>query len=119
MKIIQILVIALFSTPVFATTTFTCNFNVFADNEGLHEEELSLTFLIDADAEKAYMIGNNGSSEVAHIYRGDGRSFIEITTTGNVMVTTITPDMKAVHSRNSVMFGMLMPSQFYGVCVVQ
>ena len=107
------------SSQAFASTTFTCQFSTFSDNEGTHEGELSLTYLVDEDAGKAYMIGNNGSNEVVEIYKGDGRSFIEVTSTGNVMVTTVTPDLKAVHSRNSVMFGELIPTQYYGECLVQ
>ena len=119
MKYIVLIFVSLCASQVLATTTYTCQFSTFSDGEGVHEEELSLTFLVDEGAGKAYIMGNNGSNEVAHVYQGDGRSFIEITITGNVMVTTITPSMKAVHSRNSVMFGESIPSQYYGEGVVK
>ena len=119
MKVIALAILFLASTNVLATTTYTCNFDSFSDDEGKHSGELVLTYLVDEDVDKAYIIGNNGSNEVVQIFRGDGRSFLEITATGNVMATTITPSLKAVHSRNSVMFGQLIPSQYYGECVVQ
>jgi len=118
-KMFSFLILLLASTSALATTTYTCKFDSFSDDKGKHSGDLLLTFLLDEDADKAYIIGNNGSNEVAHIYRGDGRSFVEISATGNVMVTTISPDLKAVHSRNSVMLGQIIPSQYYGECVVQ
>ena len=111
--------LVLVSLESFATNTYKCIFDSYSDAGGIHKEVLNLTFLVDESADKAYIIGNNGSNEVAHIFRGDGRSFVEITVTGNVFVTTITPDMQAVHSRNSVMFGDLLPSQYYGRCSSQ
>lgn len=119
MRAIGFLILLVASTCVLATTTYNCSFGSFSDNKGNHADKLELAFLIDDESEKAYIIGNNGSSEVAHIYRGDGRSFVEITGTGNVMVTTIAPNLKAVHSRNSVMLGQIIPSQYYGECVVR
>lgn len=63
------------------------------------------------------MLGNLGSVEVLEV-KSDGQiSFIQQTDTGNIMTTTITSDMKSVHSRNSVMLGKLIPSQYYGECV--
>ncbi|WLQ14345.1 hypothetical protein O5O45_00120 [Hahella aquimaris] len=119
MKVFISVVLLLTSMNVLATKTYTCTFGSFSDDEGKHDGELLLTYLLDEKAEKSYVIGNNGTNEVAHIFRGDGRSFIEITASGNIMVTTITPELMAVHSRNSVMFGKLLPSQYYGNCVVQ
>ena len=49
----------------------------------------------------------------------DGVSFVEITASGNVMVTAITKSGEAVHSRNGIMFNELVPSQYYGKCVRQ
>ncbi|UZJ43815.1 hypothetical protein OOT55_14280 [Marinimicrobium sp. C6131] len=119
MKVFASVLLLLASVNVLANKTYTCTFDSFSDNEGKHDSDLSLTYLLDEDAEKFYVIGNNGRGEVIHIFRGDARSFIEVTGTGNVMVTTITPELRAVHSRNSVMFGELIPSQYYGKCVVE
>lgn len=114
-KIIYIL--AIFSTPVFATQTYICNFTNYSDQKGNHKEKFKLIFVIDKKADKAHMIGNNGSNPVVHVDKGNGKSFVEITGLGNVMTTTIDSKMKAVHSRNSVGFsGELLPSQYYGFC---
>ncbi|MDZ4151438.1 hypothetical protein, partial [Methylicorpusculum sp.] len=52
------------STNALATTTYTCTFDSFSDDEGKHGGELLLTCLVDEAADKAYIIGNNGSNEV-------------------------------------------------------
>ena len=96
--------------------TFYCDYTSYSDEEGNHEvkDKFVLTFLVDGD--NAYIIGNNGSEPV-EVVAGDGKvSFIEITATGNLMTTAITADGKSVHSRNSIMFGDLIPSQYYGTC---
>jgi hypothetical protein len=64
-------------------------------------------------------MGNNGSAEVKVIQNLGGISFVEVTTSGNVMVTTITKSGDAVHSRNAVMQAQLIPSQYYGRCVAK
>ena len=115
-----IFLLALFSTSAFATQTFECIFTNFSDQKGNHKETLKLTFLIDKEAEKSYIIGNNGSNPVAHFDRGNGISFVEVTGLGNSMSTTIDTKMNAVHSRNSVgILGKLLPSQYYGSCVAK
>jgi uncharacterized protein YuzE len=119
MKLLLTSMLFLVSSQVFATSTYECKFDSFSDGKTIVKEDFKLTFLVDEKADKAYILGNNGSNEVANIYRGDGRTFIEITGTGNVMTTTITPELEAVHSRHSVMFGKLIPSQYYGKCGVK
>ncbi|GLO63828.1 hypothetical protein MACH09_43360 [Vibrio sp. MACH09] len=48
----------------------------------------------------------------------DQITFVEITGVKNVMTTTMAFDNgKSVHSRNTVSFGDLIPSQYYGSCV--
>ena len=101
------------------TTTFVCDYKTSSDPEdGLQKvtNPFILTFVIDNENDKAYMVGNNGSEEVTIIPNSDGLTFIGITETGNVMATTIVKSGATVHSRNSVMFGDLIPSQFYGQC---
>jgi len=104
-----------------ATTSYTCKFTLEATPKGLTKQAkpFELRFLVDSSAEKAYLLGNAGSSEVELIPNRDGISFIEITGSGNVMVTAITKSGEAVHSRNGIMFKELVPSQFYGSCVLQ
>lgn len=119
MKLLLSSMLFLVSSQVFATSTYECKFDSFSDGKTIGKEDFKLTFLVDEKADKAYILGNNGSNEVVNIYRGDGRTFIEITDTGNVMTTTVTPELEAVHSRHSVMFGKLIPSQYYGKCAVK
>jgi hypothetical protein len=98
--------------------TYDCTFTHRNTQNGLEKEKLKLTFAISEIDDKAHVIGNTGTpSEVFHIDKGFGKTFIEITDLGNVMTTTIDKKMKAVHSRNTVGFsGKLIPQQFYGSC---
>lgn len=101
------------------TTTFVCDYKTSSDAEnGLQKvtKPFILTFVIDNENEKSYMVGNNGSNEVITISRGDGLTFVEVTETGNVMTTTIVKSGATVHSRNTAMFGELIASQYYGQC---
>lgn len=116
--------IAVFLGPLAAqgaTTSYTCRFTLEATPKGLSKQvkPLELRFVVDTTAKKAYLIGNAGSSEVEIIPNTDGISFVEITESGNVMVTAITKSGEAVHSRNGIMFKELVPSQYYGRCVSQ
>ncbi|WP_434352570.1 hypothetical protein VH441_04900 [Psychrobacter sp. HD31] len=117
MKLLTSIMLFFVCTHVFATVNYDCNFDSFSNGKTLDEEDLKLTFLLDDISGKAYIIGNNGSKEVAYIFNDEARTFIEITDTGNVMTTTITSKLEAVHSRNSVIFGKLIPSQYYGSCI--
>lgn len=119
MKFLLTSMLIFMSSHAFATSTYECQFDTFSNGKTIAKEDFKLTFLLDEESGKAYVVGNNGSNEVAHIYRGDGRTFVEITNTGNVMSTTLTPEMDAVHSRHSVMLGELMPSQYYGKCTAK
>ncbi len=104
-----------------ATTSYTCIFPVENSPKGLSRPAtpLELRYLEDAMAKKSYLMGNNGSSEVHAIKNMSGTSFIEITGSGNVMITAITNTGDAVHSRHSILSGNLIPSQYYGKCNVR
>ncbi len=102
------------------TTTYFCNYTSWSDQEGNHKtEEFLLTFIVDKRAGKSYFLGNNGSTEVELIQSGDQLAFIEVTASGNIMTTAIDSKLDSVHSRNSVVFGEISPSQYYGKCEVK
>ncbi len=109
------------STANAATVSYTCKFSLEASPKGLAKQSppFELRYVADSATGKAYLLGNAGSSEVQVIANKDGVSFVEITASGNVMVTAITKSGDAVHSRNGIMFNELVPSQFYGKCVRQ
>jgi hypothetical protein len=100
------------------TVTINCDYRYYSDKDGHYpvDGEFKLTFLYDKENDQAYIMGNNGSSRVTHFRQSDSMSFVEVTGTGNVMTTTIAEDLSSVHSRNSVMFGKLLASQYYGSC---
>ncbi len=98
------------------TTSYSCKFSIVASPKGLNKETLNLQYVLDSKTKKAYTIGNMSSSEVEFIRNIDGISFIEITESGNVMVTAISSAGDSVHSRNGILLGKVIPSQFYGNC---
>lgn len=104
-----------------ATSSFDCKFNLEATSSGLTKQSplFELRFISDDEKKSAYLMGNSGSAEVRLIQNAGGISFVEITTSGNVMVTTIAKSGDAVHSRNTVMQSQLVPSQYYGKCVAK
>ena len=104
-----------------ATTSYVCKFVVEASPKGLAKQAspFELRYVVDSSRRKAYLMGNAGSSEVEIIPNADGISFVEVTNSGNVMVTAITDSGDAVHSRNGIMFKELVPSQYYGKCARQ
>lgn len=101
-----------------ATTSYTCKFSIEATPKGLSKQAspFELRFVVDTTTRKAYLMGNAGSSEVGVVPNAGGISFIEVTATGNVMVTAVTNSGEAVHSRNGIMSKELLPSQYYGKC---
>lgn len=115
-------VLTLCSISYADTTTFFCNYPIYADLEGLHKQKgtFELRFLINNPPEKSYLVGNNGSAEVGVISNWDGGiTLVEITNSGNVMTTAISKDGESTHSRSNSIAGQLVPSQHYGKCVVK
>ena len=99
---------------------FQCDYSRVASQDGLEPAgQFSLRFTLDTVSDDAFMLGNNGLSEVLPIANKYGVTFIEATNSGNVMATTInTLDGESVHSRNSIIGGSLVPSQYYGNCEI-
>ena len=113
----------LISTNVFGETlTIICDYKNYASDDGFHKvkDKFSLTFIIDNSNGKSYMIGNMGSTEVSMLKSDEGGyTFIEITGMGNVMTTTIDNQNKTCHSRNPIISGKLVPTQYYGTYVIK
>jgi len=74
---------------------------------------------VDKAAGKSYLLGNNSSFEVQRLESNDQLAFLEITVTGNIMTTAIDRQLNSVHSRNSVIFGEMLPSPYYGKCEIK
>ncbi|MCW8880275.1 MAG: hypothetical protein OQK51_24720 [Kangiellaceae bacterium] len=115
-----IFILLLLSTHVTAeTSTLTCNYRGFSDESGYQKvkERFELNFIIDSKTGKSYLLGNAGSSEVQFFKSNGQLSFVEMTATGNIMTTTVDDSLNSVHSRNTVVLGNLIPSQYYGKCI--
>ena len=96
--------------------TYECSFGRYVGPNGGGTEDFGFTIQLDSVTKDAYIVGSSGLAKLAHIPAAFGRSFIEFSDTGNVLVTTIAEDGKAVHSRNTILLGDLIPSQYYGDC---
>jgi hypothetical protein len=121
LKIILMLLLAFPAFAFAATLTYSCNYPKYANPEGLHKvkEKFELNFIVDKTANKSYMLGNNGSSEVKRLAADDQVVFLELTYAGSIMSTTIDSELNSVHSRNTVISGSLIPSQYYGKCSIK
>jgi len=100
-----------------ASILYSCTFPKVASPDGLSSaKNFTLKFAYDDFTKEAVMIGNNGVAKAHPIIGGDGITFLETLTSGAVQSTTISSKGQAVHSRNTIMFGDVIPSQYYGTC---
>jgi len=101
--------------------TYICNYSSYSDQDGNHKvkEKFELVFVTDEDTGQSYLIGNNGTEKVEEFVLKDRVSFLEVTQTGNIMTTAIDIELSSVHSRNTIIAGKLIPSQYYGKCVIK
>lgn len=100
-----------------SVTSYSCIYPLYSTIDGgpkSPDKEFKLIFIIDGD--KSYITGNNAAAEVMLIPSKDKISFIEITKAFNLSTTTITNKLDSVHSRNTVIAGEIVASQYYGSC---
>lgn len=104
---------------------YRCGYSVHANiNDVTKVKDMTFVIIHDTETDKSYLHGNTGSSYMTMYSNYRQTSFIEITQTGNINVTTIAhypltidgTDFNSVHSRNVVLVDELFPSQFYGKC---
>lgn len=102
--------------------TLTCNFYTFAAPNETGEcsptDMKNMRFVVDTNSSEGKMLGNAGSSDVLVVEGTDTITFIQVApvvTTTAVQLST----MKAVHSRNVVLAGQFMPTQYYGKAIVE
>ena len=80
---------------------------------------------IDLKAGRARLIGNIGSNDVGVVTTGGSITFLERTSSGNFVFTSVFPEYKkgtsefiVVTSRHIMFWGGPIPSQHYGTCQV-
>ncbi len=99
--------------------TITCDFYAYSEpnEKGKAEDGFKgMRFVFEPGKSQGVMLGNAGESQVMIVSTDDSITFIQI----DPIVTTTTIElktMKAVHSRNTVLMGELLPSQYYGKAV--
>ena len=101
------------------TLTVACTYSTYSDKDGRHEvsDPFELTYIIDPAKESVYVVGDRDSGKVEQVPGEDGLSFIQITDNGSVITTTVDTKGVSVHSRNTTLNGILIPSQYYGRCI--
>ena len=116
-----ILMLSFLPTLVYGEAdTIICNYSSYSNENGNHKvtDRFVLTFIVDMTKKTAYMLGSQGTEEVTLIPSGvgEGVSFVEITGVGNVMTTAIDSKGNSAHSRNTIIHGEVVPTQYYGKC---
>ena len=101
---------------------FHCNFDRYADanEQRFQEQDFSFKVLLEIDGSsvKASIIGDIASPLVIRFGELGHFNFVEVTGVGNLNITTIMANGKAVHSRHIVMSeSKSMFSQYYGTCL--
>jgi hypothetical protein len=115
-QLLLIISVASFSVNA-EVLSYYCSYPNYSDEEGLSKSnEFNIEFKYDTVTEDAFMVGNNGLSKVVGIKKSEGITFLELLSTGAVQTTTIASNDKSVHSRHTLLWGDLMPSQYYGRC---
>jgi hypothetical protein len=103
------------------SVTYTCTYQNYADDKGVHksEDDLKLIFLVDSSKETAKMVSSDGKSDVNvdMIYSpSGGMALIEKKSGTDVLTTSIDERGRSVHSRNIIVDGQISPAQYYGRC---
>ena len=121
MKILKFIIVFFFlglQTAQSSPTTIICDYDKFASIQKVDKvvEIFQLTFTVDKETSVAKVIRKNGITDVQLLPTGGGFTFIEVNERGNVLTTTVDIHGKSAHSRNTILDGELIPSQFYGTC---
>jgi hypothetical protein len=97
--------------------TWTCHYPRIANANGARDgQSLELTFNLDDTTRKAKVTTDAGVRNVEVITGEDGLTFLDALRSGAVNVTTIDTSGKSVHTRHTLLRGLLVPSQSYGSC---
>ncbi|MDO6525765.1 hypothetical protein [Motilimonas sp. 1_MG-2023] len=101
-----------------ANPIIDCIYTRYSDQFGQSNAELKLKFEIDPQGPSGFIIADNGSIKpVKLVYKGNGAAFIDETSTGEVLVTSIDRHLNSVHSSHRVSLqGKLFAKQYYGTC---
>ncbi len=123
----NVLLLVLFSVFGFANenkhTTFSCEFTTYATVKGSFRDDVMKFTIVTNDNNGTFTMKKNNGVSQGKTIRGDkGLSFIEVTELGNITTTTmaslppVEDEQKAVHSKNMLVGGKLLASQYYGTC---
>lgn len=125
----MIALIALAAAILPAPKSLRCDFDngvfhAWGEKTRITSDRLSLVFdNINIKAGTARLIGNAGTADVIALSADNRLSFVEVTNSGNVNLTSVNFDfdaalLKATHSRHVGTIAVPMSSQLYGTCRV-
>ena len=105
-----------------APTRYNCTFVTYASERGLSrlDSPFVAEFIVDWDQHKAVLVGPNGIANIQLVHGSTATSFVETLGTGVVQTTTVARDLRAVHSRHTILSGspdLPIWSQNYGSCI--
>ena len=99
---------------------FDCTYSQYASPEGpKNVDGFKLEFHFDDITGKAVLIGNSGVSDVDAHAGNLAVTFMKELNDGVVQTTTITNDGSSIHSRHSIVTDKIIPSQYYGRCLIE
>jgi hypothetical protein len=107
------------SVSMGAVLTFSCKYPTFSSDEEFLKKDNTMAFLVMVDTitGESFMIGNLGRSKLELHLGEEAWTFSSKLVTGAMQTITIVKDsLVSVHSRHSVIFGEITPSQYYGKC---
>ncbi|MEY3002679.1 MAG: hypothetical protein RLZZ428_1054 [Pseudomonadota bacterium] len=105
--------------------TFMCEFTKVATEKGSQSSEPLRFTIMTNDTNGTYTLKANDTISTGNIIKApQGISFVQVTKMGNITTTTMTQispldgEQKAAYSRNVILNGALMASQYYGTCKI-
>ena len=106
------------SAPAIAENLrFNCHFTYACVETGdCGGADFLLEFTFDTITKDAFVVGNSGTSQVLALEGRSAITFLEGLVSGAVQSTTITDSGQSVHSRHSVIAGVITNSQYIGNC---
>lgn len=138
--ILNILLTNFSYSDIYNANTFKCSYyyvslgevqNNKYKIETSNEDKMAFSFVnIDLKNGSAQMVGNTGAENVTAIgAQPSGVHFVEMTTAGNLTMTTIFPQevgnnslgqklYSSSHSRHMAMMNNSLPQQYYGQCAL-
>lgn len=107
------------TTALGDTVTYTCRYESYSNEKGLHkvQDEFKLAFVVDTTKGTAQQLTERGKFDVEMMPAlNGGMTLVEMVDGGKILLTSIDKTGRSVHSRNIILEGHIASSQYYGKC---